>query len=166
VAADVLLGILRAFWEVFPNTAVWYDPISLNEFTVVTGTTSNQGLRVRWDALADPRLVPTLAEAGARSPAALAGMLLVGPREVATLVADVQPHVDDFPEVEYRSGRLYDRTATWLHNFRLLWASRARRNPFPDYPGDWAEVAAVRDQAVQEQLRALVARTPGGPPPG
>lgn len=155
------LGILRAFWEVFPSTAVWYDPISLNEFTVVTGTSSREGLRVRWDALADPRLVPTLAEAGARNPAALAGMLLVGPREVATLVTDVLPHVDDFPEVEYRSGRLHDRTATWLQNFRLLWAARTRANPFLDYPGDWREVAGARDQAVREQLRTLATVHPG-----
>ncbi|MCU0292759.1 MAG: fused MFS/spermidine synthase [Thermoanaerobaculaceae bacterium] len=155
------LGILRAFWEVFPSTAVWYDPIALNEFTVVTGTSSREGLRVRWDALANPRLVPTLAEAGARTPAALAGMLLVGPREVATLVADVLPHVDDFPEVEYRSGRLHDRTATWLQNFRLLWAARAKVNPFLDYPGDWREVAGARDQAVREQLRTLATLHPG-----
>lgn len=160
------LGILRAFWEVFPSTAVWYDPISLNEFTVVTGSTSKAGLEVRWEALTDPALIPTLTEAGVRSPAALAGMLLVGPREVATLVADVLPQVDDFPEVEYGSGRLFDRMATWLQNFRVLWAGRAHADPFAAYPGDWAEVAGARDQVVREHLRALATRQPGGQPPG
>ncbi|MGV8041823.1 MAG: fused MFS/spermidine synthase [Thermoanaerobaculaceae bacterium] len=157
------LGILRAFWEVFPGTAVWYDPITLNEFTVVTGTTNAGPLRVRWEQLADPRLEPTLAEAGARSPTALAGMLLLGPREVAALVRDVLPHVDDFPEVEYRSGRLYMRELTWLDNFRTLWAARAQANPFEAPPQVWRDAAPARDQAVRDQLRLLSTRVQGRP---
>lgn len=152
------LGILRAFWEVFPETAVWYDPITLNEFTVVTGTLHGGPIRLRWDHLRDPRLEPTLTEAGAHTPAALAGMLLLGPREVATLVAEELPHVDDFPEVEYRSGRLYGREVTWLANFRVLWAARAHTNPFAAPPVIWSEGAAARDRAVRDQIRLLSAR--------
>lgn len=155
------LGILRAFWEVFPGTAVWYDPITLNEFTVVTGTASAGPLQVRWEQLAAPRLQPTLAEAGARSQTALAAMLLLGPREVAGLVEDVLPHVDDFPEVEYRSGRLYSRERTWLENFRILWATRAQANPFAAPAEVWRDAAAARDQAVRSQLRLLSARVFG-----
>ncbi|HPC82590.1 MAG TPA: fused MFS/spermidine synthase [Thermoanaerobaculaceae bacterium] len=157
------LGILRAFWEVFPGTAVWYDPITLNEFTVVTGATHGGPLQVRWERLDDPRLQPTLAEAGARSPTALAAMLLLGPREVAALVEEVVPHVDDFPEVEYRSGRLYNRERTWLDNFRILWAARAHTDPFELPPGVWSAAAAARDEAVRAQLRQLSSRIQGRP---
>jgi spermidine synthase len=35
LSEESYVAILRAFWEVFPDTAVWYDPVVLNEFTVV-----------------------------------------------------------------------------------------------------------------------------------
>ncbi len=155
---ESFLSILRAFWEVFPRAAIWYDPVVLNEFTVVTGTTTPGPLHLRWDALREPALAGTLAEAGVRSADDLAEMLLVGPGGVAWLVDGELPHVDDFPTVEYRSGRLLDREASWLANFRMLYAARARSSPFARFPGDWAKVAAARDKRVAAQLRALGAR--------
>jgi spermidine synthase len=158
LSVDSYLGILRAFAEVFPGAAVWYSPLVLNEFTVVTGTADPGPLSVRWQALGDPALAPTLAEAGAASAAELAGTLLLGPREVATLVADVPLHVDDLPEVEYRSGRLLDREGSWHRNFALLYAARARANPYAAFPGDWGVVAAARDEVLVGHLRELAAR--------
>lgn len=149
------LAILRAFWEVFPGTAVWYSTVGLNEFTVVTGTGNPGPLHLRWEALGDPHLRATLEEAGASSPLALAAMLLLGPREVARLVAEDLPHVDDFPEVEYRSGRLYARRLTWLDNFRLLWAARAKSDPFAAFPGNWQDAVSLRDETVRPHLREL-----------
>jgi len=155
---DSYLAILRAFWEVFPSTCVWYDPIALNEFTVVTGSVETGPVQLRWQGVGDPALAATLAEAGVRQPADLATMLLLGPREVAALVGDVAPHVDDFPEVEYRSGRLLDRNGSWLANLRMLYATRTRTDPFEDYPGDFRSAIAVRDDALRAQLRELAAR--------
>jgi len=152
------LGILRAFADVFPGSAVWYSPLVLNEFTVVTGVTDAGPLAVRWSDTAGGALAPTLAEAGVRSPAELAGMLLLGPREVAAMVAHVAPHVDDFPEVEYGSGRLLDRETSWYANFALLYAARTRSDPFADFPGDWRVVAAARDEVLAAHLRELAAR--------
>lgn len=152
------LAIVRAFWEVFPSTCIWYDPVVLNEFTVVTGSAEPGPVRLRWQAVADPFLATTLAEAGVHGPADLAAMLLLGPREVAGLVRDVPPHVDDFPEVEYRSGRLLDRERSWLANLRLLFALRARYDPFAAYPGEFGAAAATRDATVKAQLRELVER--------
>jgi spermidine synthase len=149
------LGILRSFWEVFPGTAVWYSPVGLNEFTVVTGTVDPGPLRLRWEALGNPQLRGTLEEAGASTPLALASMLILGPREVAALIAEDLPHIDDFPEVEYRSGRLYGRKTTWLDNFRLLWAARARSDPFAAFPGNWHDAASRRDDTVRPHLREL-----------
>jgi spermidine synthase len=149
------LAILRAFREVFPGACVWYDPAVLNEYTVVTGTAEARPIQVRWGALANPVLQPSLAEAGISDPASLARMLLLGPREVAALVDRVMPHVDDFPEVEYDSGRMLDRDGSWLRNFHMLFAVRARGNPFAAFPGDWAHVSASRDAIVRAQLREL-----------
>jgi spermidine synthase len=152
------LAIVRAFWEVFPSTCIWYDPVVLNEFTVVTGSAEPGPVRVRWQAVADASLSTTLAEAGVHDPEDLAAMLLLGPREVASLVSDVPPHIDDFPEVEYRSGRLLNRTGSWLANFRMLYASRARHDPFAAYPGDFSAAATARDTALKIQLRELAGR--------
>ncbi len=156
------LSILRAFSEVFPGTCVWYDPVVPNEFTVVTGTRRSGAVRLRWEELSRPALLATLAEAGASTPEALAAMLLLSPREVAALVGGVAPHVDDFPEVEYRSGRLLDRERTWRANFQLLVRARARANPFAAFPGDWRAAAAIRDRALaahdQELARRIASR--------
>jgi len=158
LSTDSYLSILRAFWEVFPGSAVWYSPLVLNEFTVVTGGSEVGPLHVGWSRLGDPALAPTLAEAGAGTPAELAGTLLLGPREVAALVAEVAPHVDDLPEVEYRSGRLLDREASWYANFVTLHAARARANPYAAFPGDWGLVVAARDEMLDAHVRALAAR--------
>ena len=85
-------------------------------------------------------------------------MLLLGPREVALLVSEASPHVDDLPEVEYRSGRLLNRDGSWLDNMRVLWAARARTDPFQALPGGFSEVAATRDRVMQQQLQELGAR--------
>ena len=158
LSAESYLGILRAFFEVFPGCAVWYSPLVLNEFTVVTGSTEPGPLQVRWLSLGEPALAPTLAEAGGATPAELAGTLLLGPREVAALVAEVAPHVDDLPEVEYRSGRLLDREGSWYRNFATLCAARTRTDPYAAFPGDWSVVAAARDERLEAHLRELAAR--------
>ena len=155
LSEDSYLGIMRAFVEVFPNACIWYDPIVLNEFTVVTGSTAQGPVRLRWEALAEPALAETLAEAGVRLPRDLAEMLLLGPAEVAFITREVLPHVDDFPEVEYRSGRVLDRDGSWLANLRLLYAFRARPSPFAGYPGDWGAAAASRDAKLADQIRTL-----------
>jgi spermidine synthase len=156
------LSILRAFSEVFPSTCVWYDPVVPNEFTVVTGTRRSGAVHLRWQELANRALLSTLAEAGASTPEALAAMLLLSPREVAALVAGVAPHVDDFPEVEYRSGRILDRERSWRANFQLLLRARVRVNPFAAFPGDWQAAVAIRDRALaahdQELARRIASR--------
>ena len=152
------VGILRAFSEVFPGCAVWYSPLVLNEFTVVTGVTDAGPLRVRWSDTAAGALAPTLAEAGVTTPAELAGMLLLGPGLGGGGGAAAAPHVDDLPEVEYGSGRLLDREASWYANLALLRAARAQADPFADFPGEWRVVAAARDEVIDAHLRELAAR--------
>ena len=86
------------------------------------------------------------------------GVLLALQIPLLSRFGDVAPHVDDFPEVEYRSGRLLDRDGSALANLRMLYATRTRTDPFEDYPGDFRSAAAVRDEALRAQLRGLAAR--------
>ncbi len=155
---DSYLAILRAFWEVFPTTVVWYNPQVVNEFTVVTGCTDPAPVKLRWEALGDPRLQPSLWEAGVASPQDLAAMVLLGPGEVAALVAGKAAHTDDYPEVEYLSGRLLDREGSWLENFTMLLSARAEASPFADFPGIWERARQWRDQALASHRAELARR--------
>jgi hypothetical protein len=113
---------------------------------------------VRWEALAEPTVAATLTEAGVFSAEDLASLLLLGPKEVAQLVSQVPPHEDDFPQVEYLSGRLLDREGSWLANFRLLSGVRCQRDPFAPWPGSWEKAKARRDQALARHLQELALR--------
>jgi len=153
--SDSYLAILRAFWEVFPQTVVWYDASVRNEFTVVTGRAEPGPVQLRWEALEEPAVQASLAEARVRSPEDLASLVLLGPAEVARLVARATPHRDEYPEVEYLSGRLLDREGSWLANFRLLVLARCSENPFAAFPGNWERARAQRDRALARHLQEL-----------
>lgn len=159
------LRILSAFAAVFPRAAVWYDVTTVNEFTIVTGQVEPGPVTLRWDRLADPEVARSLEIAGVRSPFDLAANLLLGPEEVAALVAGIPPHDDDLPYVEYTSGRLLARSQTWLDNLSLLAAVRTRSSPFAALPVDWGEVAAHRDRRLRvivDEVERMVSSGDGG----
>ncbi len=158
LSRESFLQILSAFSQVFPGTVVWYDTGVLNEFTVVTGRVDPGPIEVRWDELQDPALAPSLAIAGVHRPEDLGERVLLGPDEVGRLCADVPPHVDDLPTVEYRSGRILARERSWLANFVLLVQNRRRTSPFVQAPFDWQEARRRRDRRLGEHLRQLEAR--------
>jgi len=69
-----------------------------------------------------------LSEIGIAAPRDLLPALMVGPREIELLTRAIPPHTDDFPTVEYESGRVLNRDGVWYQTFVLL----ARNlTPFP-----------------------------------
>ncbi len=152
---ESFLRILSAFHQVFPQTIVWYDRTTPNEFTVVTGKVEGGPITINWQRLEDPELAESLAIGGIRSAVDLEANLLLGPREVAALVADTPPHIDDLPFVEYTAGQTLDRTRTWYQNLALLAAVRTRTDPFADAPEPFEEAAAIRDQALETTLEVV-----------
>ncbi len=139
--------IVRAFHQVFPQTAVWYEPSQLNGFTIVTGKLADEP----WDtATLDevfrrPETRDSLARIGIHGPADVLACYLLGGEELDEWLAPVPPHVDDLPAVEYESGTLLDRNRPWLATFAELVARRP-----PDPPAAYLEVldAAARERAV------------------
>jgi spermidine synthase len=123
--------ILRAFTDVFPQAAVWYEPSALNAFTVVTGRTGPPAWTAATlrRAFADPRVAAELASLGMHGPADVLACYLVGGEELRRWLAPVPPHTDDLPAVEYDSGALLDRDLTWLATFSRLLAHRAGAPP-------------------------------------
>ncbi len=138
--------ILAAFADAFPNAAVWYEPSALNSFTVVTaGTGGRPWYRATLDAaFADPEVAPELASLGITGPADLLACQLLSGADLRDWLADVPPHQDDLPAVEYESGSLLDRNGTWLANFELLLALRP-----PAPPPDW-----LAELTPEERTRA------------
>ncbi|HVT44349.1 MAG TPA: fused MFS/spermidine synthase [Thermoanaerobaculia bacterium] len=115
------LMILRAFREIFPNTTVWYVPNTLNAFTIVIGRTEEGPIPLqRILANAGPAVAADLHGIDVHGVYDLASALLLDPEAVARITADIPPHVDDLPAVEYESGRIVDREAAWLRNFIMI----------------------------------------------
>ena len=153
------LRILRAFHEVFPRTAVWYDITTVNEFTVVTGLVDPGPIDLKWERMHATGVAESLAIAGVHSEEDLMANLLLGPEEVATLTAMVPAFEDDLPYVEYTSGRLLARRLTWFSNFEMLVQQRAQDSCFPWTSGDWDRASSRRDNRLKDalsQLRALI----------
>jgi len=140
--------ILAAFAEVFPHVQVWYEPSTINSFTVVTGSRT-----VAWSptalaaSFADRRVADELTDIAIARPADLLPLLLATERDLAPWLAEVPPHVDDLPAVEYESGALLHRDLPWLGTFTRLLALRPA-----EPPAEWlaALPAGEREVAVEK----------------
>ena len=124
-------GILKAFAEVFPHVAVWYEPSTLNAFTIVTGKLdlpvwNPDALRPVFEL---PEIRQDLASLGILGPADLIPLLLATEKDLAPWLEEIPVHTDDRPRVEYESGRLLERNQTWLDNFTILLGLRPAAPP-------------------------------------
>ena len=123
--------ILKAFQEVFPATAVWYETSAPNSFTIVTGKA--EGPLWSWEtvdrAFVHPAVRRELADLGISAPDDVLTFLLARSPELEPWLADVAPHVDDLPAVEYESGTLLTKSTTWLRTFSRLLALRPETPP-------------------------------------
>jgi hypothetical protein len=149
------LRILRAFIDVFPRTAIWYDITTVNEFAVVTGLVEPGPIEIAWDRMHRAAVAESLAIAGVHSKDDLKANLLLGPAEAAKLTARVPPFVDDLPYVEYTAGRLLARDQTWLANLKLLMAARTTAYLFAGEPENWQQISARRDEAIARTIESL-----------
>ncbi len=159
------LMIVRAFRDVFPNTTIWYVPNVPNSFTIVIGRLEEGPIPLdRIERRMKGAVARELAGIGLGDAASIASALMVGPEGVARMTANVEPHVDDLPAVEYESGRVMDRNLSWLRNFVLL--ARSMTPLAPAFTGAGAGALAraqqIRDERILRHVgslrRALKAR--------
>jgi hypothetical protein len=153
------LMILRAFQEAFPHVAVWYEPSSVNSFTIVTGSVD----RAAWDAttlargFGDPQVRDQLAGLGIRGPADLLACFMVGGEPLRRWLRRVPPHVDDLPVVEYDESAAFERDWTWLETFEALLARRPAAPP-AEYLAALPAAERQRAHELFAQRRLLLAR--------
>jgi spermidine synthase len=158
--------ILRAFHDVFPSVAVWYEPTTLNAFTIVTGKAGAAGWNPQMlaRAFSRPQVADELVDLGISRPADLLPLLLATGEDLEPWLSSVPPHVDDLPAVEYESATLLDRNGPWLEIFSRLLALRPAEPPaayLESLPAAEQETAAElyrRHARVLEGHRQYLAR--------
>jgi hypothetical protein len=107
-----------------------------------------------------PAVLAEMDEIGIRSVYDLASALLLDPQGVRELTANTESHVDDVPAVEYESGRILDRDASWLANFVLL---AQHMTPLSRAFGGHVDALQlsraeeIRDLRIREHINQLVA---------
>jgi len=154
--SESFVRILASFHQVFPNTYVWYDITTINENTIVSGKVEPGPLFINWPMLEVKGVAASLAIAGINRPQDIIASIVLGPREVAALVAHHRLHEDDLPFVEYTAGRTMFRELTWYENLRLLYNRRSSTAAFSQL----ASPATLdrRDEHLRMVLDTLLAR--------
>lgn len=120
-----LREILRAFWEVFPETYVWYVNSTINPYIVITGKKGG-GIPVASfeKGFSIPEVKSDLATIGVTDVYTVLDYFLFGPRALSRYVQDFDPHSDDRLTVEYESSRVLNKTNSWLVNYLDLLKQR------------------------------------------
>lgn len=149
--------IIKSFYEVFPNTTVWYPNSTMNEYVIVIGKlddsridypTIEAGLR-RPEAQADLREIETA------TPYKILDYFLFANEQVGEFVKDVPLHTDDNMAVEYISGRNLDRAENSYQCLKELISARTSVVPFLDN----LEKAVTPREEIETNLRKYEAAT-------
>lgn len=120
-----LKEILRAFWEVFPETYIWYVNSTINPYIVITG---KKGSGISFESIDQGLRIPAVADDVKRIAAPdsyfILDYFLMGPDSLARYLSDADPHTDDRPTVEYESSRILNKTDSWRRNYQDLLQQR------------------------------------------
>lgn len=114
--------IVKSFYEVFPNTSVWFPNSTINAYVIVIGKLDNgkidyAGMEKK---LAIPEVHADLAEINTETPYKILDFFLFANEKVGEFVGDVPLHTDDNMAVEYLSGRALSKSVTSYFNYVLL----------------------------------------------
>jgi spermidine synthase len=170
-----LMGILRAFTDVFENTVIVYPHSFLSEHLLLVGRKDDTpypflDMRREFDK---PGVAESLALIGVRNVEDVLDFLLAGPASLAAWAADSPANSDDFPVVEFDvERRIRQPSLAWIMLQRLLDnTSRTDLGRLVSFEGlpqaERDEVLRRLDlsrQANEHLFRAFLAgRTPDGP---
>lgn len=124
--------IVKSFYEVFPNTTVWYCNNTINSYVIVIGKLDhgNIDFALMEKKLAIPGVAADLKEINCHTPYKILDFFFFANQKVGEFVKDVGLHTDDNMAVEYLSGRALSKSITsYLNYISLLYF----REPVKDY---------------------------------
>ncbi len=118
--------IIRSFYEVFPNTSVWFVNSTLNSYVIVIGTLDRPQIdyTIMKEKLQIPEVAADLREIQTDSPYKILDYFLFANEVVGEYVKGAPLHTDDNMAVEYISGRAVNRWQTSYDNYVELLAHR------------------------------------------
>lgn len=111
--------IIKSFYEVFPNTSVWFTNSTLNSYVIVIGKLDEPKIdyAVMEAGLKIPEVASDLKEIHTETPYKLLDYFMFANQRVRDFVGDVPLHTDDNMAVEYLSGRALSQSRTSRLNY-------------------------------------------------
>ncbi|MDQ1355336.1 MAG: spermidine synthase [Acidobacteriota bacterium] len=150
--------IVKSFYEVFPNTSIWFPNSTVNSYVIVIGKLDNglidyAGLEKK---LAIPEVKADLKEIDSETPYKILDFFLFANEKVGEFVGDAPLHTDDNMAVEYLSGRaLSKRITSYLNYISLLqW-----RTPVEGYLVNLGSSSESKEMIVNVLGRYWIATT-------
>jgi spermidine synthase len=150
--------IVKSFYQVFPNTSVWFCNNTINAYVIVIGKLDDGmidfGEMKR--KISIPGVTADLVEIDSASPYKLLDFFLFANHRVGEFVGDVPLHLDDNMAVEYLSGRALSRSRTTYFNYVSL---LNYRTPVEHYLVNLETGGETREEVIQELQRYWFATT-------
>ncbi|MBD3306889.1 hypothetical protein GF339_10685, partial [candidate division KSB3 bacterium] len=122
ITPENLKMIIKSFYQVFPNTFVWFTNSTINDYVIVIGKLDDPLIDyAHMEAtLKIPEVRADLEEIETATPYKLLDYFFFANEQVGEYVGDVPLHTDDNIAVEYLSGRILNRWKTSLTNYAAL----------------------------------------------
>ncbi len=114
--------IVRSFYEVFPNTTVWFANNTVNAYVIVIGKLGSGTIdyAAMERKLALPEVQADLKEIDCHTTYKILDFFLFGNEKVKEFTGDVALHTDDNMAVEYLSGKSLSKSITSYLNYISL----------------------------------------------
>jgi spermidine synthase len=114
--------IIKSFYQVFPNTSVWFVNSTLNTYVIVVGKEGDD--RINFTQMEETmqlsKVQKDLAEIGAETPYKILDYFMFANADVAGFVGNVPLHTDNNMAVEYFSSRSLKDYVNTVANFNIL----------------------------------------------
>ncbi len=124
--------IIKSFYEVFPNTSVWYVNSTFNDYVIVIGKLGDG--KFDFNSMREKLMIPEvkadLAEIDTDNVFKVLDYFLFANDKVKEFCGDVRLHTDDNIAVEYESGRVLSKITTSNVSFASLIESRTSVIPY------------------------------------
>jgi spermidine synthase len=140
--------IVKSFYNVFPNTSVWFANNTINAYVIVIGKQGSgkidyAGMEKK---LAIPEVFADLKEINCETTYKILDFFLFANRKVADFVGNVPLHTDDNMAVEYISGKALSKTLTSYRNYVSL---MNHRSPVTDYLVNLAKATESSEKIIK-----------------
>ncbi len=150
--------ILKSFYEVFPNTTVWFPNSTINAYVIVIGKLDDPLIdyATMERRLQRPEVMADLAEIETTTPYKMLDYLLFANDAVADYVGDVGLHTDDNMAVEYMSGRVMSKAGSTYRNYVSLIERRASAKAYLSHLDEASETPETILKTLEIYERATI----------